>query len=110
MSKMISFRELIDLEPKPKKVIYNNEPYKYNGEEYIRSVGYNFEPLLESLKTIHMSVHNIEIIEEDKPLIEPLTDTAYSDETFGYNWDKKETILKNKLNEIIDYINSKGDK
>lgn len=58
-----------------------------------------------------MKEPNIEIIEEDKPLIEQIDEYGYKlDETFSQSWTAGEFILSTKLNEIIDHINRKDDK
>jgi len=100
MNKMISFRELIDLEPKPKKVKYNGDYYEYSNYFYYE-IG-NSNSFLESDMTLQeMKEPNIEIIEEDKPLIEKLNKGKLALSTYN------DDILLNKINEIIDYINKK---
>ena len=111
MYKIISFRDFIDLEPKPKRVKHQGDVYEYNSLMEV----YDF--ILDDNEYLNIPMRdakepNIEIIEEDKPLIEKLP--PYKDISLdGYTacaWDLGEQQLKNKLDEVIDYINSKGDK
>lgn len=51
----------------------------------------------------------VEILEEEKKIPEKLGKCAYVDGDIGYSWTKSEAILKTRINEIIDYLKSKGD-
>ena len=98
MNKMISFRDLIDLEPKPKKIKYEGEIFKFD-RGYYQSMSSALEDLL---NMNDMKEQNIEIIEEDKPLIEDelpeifnLCETSYDPQ------------VRKAINQIINYIKSK---
>lgn len=49
------------------------------------------------------------ISKEEKKIPEKLGLTAYVDGEISYSWSKSEAVLKTKINEIIDYIKSKGE-
>ena len=55
----------------------------------------------------------VEILEGEKKIPEKLGKYAYVDGDFADVWSRSETLLKDKINEIIDcldYLKSKGDK
>ena len=49
------------------------------------------------------------LVEEEKKIPEKLGECAYVDGEIAYSWSKSEALLKTKINEIIDYLKSKGD-
>lgn len=51
----------------------------------------------------------VEILEEEKELPEKLGICAYVDGEIAYSWSQGEAVLKTKINEIIDYLKSKGE-
>ena len=91
MNKMISFRDLIDLEPKPKKVKYLRNIYEFDGDDY-KNI---FEHLEDIMPFRYMKEPNIEIIEEDKHLIEKLEPSK--DNEYYYTND-------NRYNELVDEV------
>lgn len=105
--KVISFKELIDLEPKPKKVKYDS--FDFNWNEMERDYMWHDEFLQEYISITKMNDKNIElndeieIIEEDKPM------------KYLMQLDTRETqdcIIKtqDKINEIIDQLNEMRNK
>ena len=53
---------------------------------------------------------HIEIIEEEKKIPEKLdNEIAFSEGVCSYHWSGKDIVLKDKINEIIDYLESKGE-
>lgn len=92
MSKMISFKDLIDLEPKPKKVKMDNCIYHYDDTDYFDE----FTSLSDDVLMCNMNEKNIEVIEEKKE-IEKLPTFINDSTTEYYN--------REKINEIIDKLN-----
>ena len=103
----------------PKKIKYNNRTYEF--KEIIEGTGYVYES-----GTVKFWLSNeiefdisrclnekIEILEEDKPIIEKLDTTSentlFTMECFTGIPEKAQdwnfNVLKDKLNEVIDYIN-----
>jgi len=115
--KIISFKDLIDLEPKPKKVKYDTvyfnydrkekTYYKHDCNEYQLTSYFNFG-------FDDMKEPNIEIIEEDvviektKKIIKLNDNTPDQAYTYSQCWGSKELIFVHKINEIIDLLNKKG--
>lgn len=127
MNKIISVYELLGLikdGKAPKKIKWNGEVYYYafkntTQEDYDYQDKYGNYLLLEKLKYEYLtSIFNneeVEILEEDRPIIEKLyigkNDITYDDGAI----DADELVdnfidVKDKLNEVIDYINRKEDK
>lgn len=108
--KMVSFKAIIDLEPKPKKVKYGGCEYQYDDAGY-QSVG-GGDYVEDSLSLKEMSEPNIEIIEEDV-VIEKLdmskdADYYYTNDT-RYNELVDEVMYTQvRLQEVIDLLNKKG--
>ena len=46
---------------------------------------------------------------EEKKIPEKLDKIAYVDGEIAYSWSKSEAVLKDKINEITDYLKSKGE-
>ena len=128
MSKKISVYDLLGLikdGKAPKKIMYNDNVYEFNDYDYRCIVteierGFVDHRLIKNYNQNLQSSLNekVEILEEDKPIIEKLDlfDDLQdilnsSDESIVLNaMHKCLTAEKNKLNEIIDYINRKEDK
>ena len=94
--------------------IANNEEvpkFKYYGGTYIydketgmywyQSTWFDFD-----IKYLN---DEVEIIEEEKKIPKKLGECAYVDGEIAYSWSKSEALLKTKINEIIDYLKSKGE-
>ncbi len=125
MNKFITIYELLELVKDgkaPKKIKYENIIWKYNLEEneYIEdrkdyrrfqdyfSINLNF---LDCLKD------KVEILEENKPIIEKLKikDNKVigkwgNGSDYRYTLSAPQVVIINKLNEVIDYINKKEEK
>jgi hypothetical protein len=98
MNKIISFKDLIDLEPKPKIVKCDEMIFELTDGRGFYNEMQRLE-LQEYINFTNMNKQNIEIIEEDKPLIERLK--------LKHNTNDMVLEQHNKLHEIIDYINKK---
>ena len=97
MGRMISFRDLIGLEPKPKKVKYFDDTYYFDNG--YTSKKYNC--LLENvIDFTNMTNPNIEIIEAD---VEKTNEYYYTNDT-RYN------ELVDEVMYLKDYINKKEGK
>ena len=97
---------------------------KYQEDEYVYSdVDKDYQKkdgrmLLGNIKINYCFNENVEILEKDKPIIEKIDttteNTLFTMECFTGIPEKAEdwnfNILKNTLNQIIDYINRKEDK
>ena len=118
MNNTISVYELLGLikdEKAPKKIKVLDDFYEYDkyNEFYYNEEGYSLYRLFyEEGNALDIEV---EILEEDKPIIEKLyigkNDITYDDGAI----DDDELVdnfidVKDKLNEVIDYINRKEDK
>lgn len=123
MNKIISVYELLGLikdGKAPKKIIYQGNYLEFDGEDYKYYKG--AETLSEDSLVKYIAVGNlndtVEILQEDKPIIEKLDTTSentlFTMECFTGIPEKAQdwnfNVLKNKLNQIIDYINRKEDK
>ena len=118
----------------PKKIKYDKNIYalnKYENYENVDIVGSYinwdyvvFNCLNEEVEIIEEEPRDIEVcgswftkseydklfcFEEEKKIPEKLGEIAYVDEEYAYPWTKGEIKLKDKINEIIDYLKSKGD-
>jgi len=93
MNKMISFRDLIDLEPKPKKVKYKLYIWDFKEFNYLN----NNDRLSEYMEFSDMNTPNIEIIEEDKPRIEKIG--------IEYEGHDKKFILRDSFYQKVDKEN-----
>ena len=121
MNKIITIYELLGLikdGKAPKKIKVLDDFYEYDkyNEFYYNEEGYSLYRLFyEEGNALDIEV---EILEEDKPIIEKLDTTSENTlfimECFtgipekGQDWNFN--VLKDKLNEVIDYINRKEDK
>lgn len=118
MNRIISVYELIGLikdGKAPKRIIFDTTEYKYGCGYYYR-IDNEVPKIFTNEYNIFMCLNEeVEIIEEDKPIIEKIKmngESFYSE--YINSWIKKENsdayceYLSNKLNEIIDYINSIG--
>jgi spore maturation protein CgeB len=96
--KKISFKELIDLKPKPNKVMYNNNYFTWqDGEEYRNTT---WDSLDSYIVMSNMNNKDIEIVGEHKL-------NGFHTEKFT-EWQPQQLAIK--INEIIDYIKEKEGK
>ena len=127
MNRTITVYELLGLikdGKAPKKIKYENNIYEFTNYDYRRVVteierGFveywligNYNQDLQSLLN-----EKIEILEENKPIIEKLKvkDNKVigkwkNGSDYRYTLSAPQVVIINKLNEIIDYINRKKDK
>ena len=127
MNRTITVYELLGLikdGKAPKKIKYENNIYEFTNYDYRRVVteierGFveywligNYNQDLQSLLN-----EKIEILEENKPIIEKLKvkDNKVigkwkNGSDYRYTLSAPQVVIINKLNEIIDYINRKEDK
>ena len=109
MNKTITIFELLGLikdDKAPKSIIYKNEYFKYSKEnrDYIGENNYLFSDFADLISILN---DKVEILEEDKPIIEKINDfIGATDNELMFNIRE----IKNKLNEVISYINRKEDK
>jgi len=111
--------KIANREEVPEKVKYEYKDYVYkdNYEDYYceEESRYLFETIVhdENWKLSYAMNIEVEIIEdtpeEEKKIPEKLGECAYVDGEIAYSWSKSEAILKTRINEIIDYLKSKGD-
>lgn len=125
MSKKISFYDLLGLikdRKAPKKIKYEDIMWEYDLQEneYIKDGDYwlfqDYFP--NNLNFLDCLQDKVEIIEEDKPTIEKIDttteNTLFTMECYtgipeqAQDWNFN--VLKDKINEIIDYISKKEDK
>ena len=88
----------------PELIKYNNFIYKY--DKYL--CDYDGDDLYLFDNTDKLN-DEVEILEEEKKIPEKLGDCAYVDGEIAYSWSASEARLKTKINEIIDYLKSKGE-
>lgn len=127
MNKTISVYELLGLikdGKEPKKVKYNNRTYEF--KEIEEGTGYVYESGIVKIwlsNEIEFDIsrclnEKVEIIEEDKPIIENINKLNYqqigtyqldNNDILGFIKSLNEQFTKygRKINEIIDYINRK---
>lgn len=125
MKKIISVYELLGLikdDKAPKKIMYNDNVYEFNDYDYRCIVteierGFVDYRLIKnySQKLNFLLNEKVEILEEYKPIIEEIeiarNDITYDDGAIDNDGLVDNFIdVKDKLNEVIDYINRKEDK
>ena len=109
----------------PKKIIYNDNVYEFTDYDY-RCIVTEIEKGFVEYWLIgnynqdlrHLLNDKVEILEEDKSIIEKIDTTSentlFTMECFTGIPEKAQdwnfNVLKNKLNEVIDYLNRKEDK
>ena len=117
MNKEITRLELFNSYAKsikqPRKIKYKNKIYVYDGNAVLGQLINEYQGNIIALLN-----EKVEILEEDKPIIEKIDTTSentlFTMECFtgipeqAQDWNFN--VLKNKINEIIDYINRKEDK
>ena len=120
MNKFITVYELLGLikdGKAPKKIEYQGNILEFDKEDYKFYVG--ADVLSDDSLVKYISVGNlnekVEILEEDKPIIEKIeiarNDITYDDGAIDNDGLVDNFIdVKDKLNEVIDYINRKEDK
>ena len=127
MNNTISVYDLLGLikdEKAPKKIKYNNRTYEF--KEIEEGTGYVYESGIVKIwlsNEIEFDIsrclnEKVEILEEDKPIIEKIDttteNTLFTMECYTGIPEKAQdwnfNVLKDKLNEVIDYLNRKEDK
>ena len=120
MNKIITIYDLLGLikdgKP-PKKIIYDNKKYFIEVHDYSLNDEKVFW-LFKDNNIIQIMTKKVEILEEDKPIIEKLNIESDSPTHFYIRNEygtkcsltKHSKMIADKLNEIIDYINRKEDK
>ena len=116
MNKFITIYELLGLikdDKAPKSIIYKNEYFKYSKEnrDYIGENNYLFSDFADLISILN---DKVEILEEDKPIIEKLKvkDNKVigkwkNGSDYRYTLSAPQVVIINKLNEVIDYLNKK---
>lgn len=92
----------------PKKIRYNNVILYYdneNGDYYKYYGNYLFSCLFHREYTTDFLNYPVEILEEQKKLPEKIEEEEIIEVSMGIG----EQICANKINEIIDYLKSKGE-
>ena len=97
----------------PKKIKFNNNVYEYHDKEhgYCRHSYDNTYICLNSEYYLFDILNDeVEILEEENKIPEKLEDYSLDEKgEYPISPNLYEGILKNKINEIIDYLKSKGD-
>ena len=118
MNKQITIYELLGLIKNgkaPKKIKYDDIEYKYGNGYYYR-VENEIPKIFTNDYSIFLCLNDqVEILEENKPIIEKIDmtteNTLFTMECFTGIPEKAQdwnfNILKNTLNQVIDYINKK---
>ena len=86
----------------PKKIKYKNDIYKYEAYDYF---GINKGYFFDRYNVSEMLNDTVEILEEEKKLPEKIEEEEIIEVSMGIG----EQICANKINEIIDYLKSKGE-
>ena len=119
MNKIITLYELLGLIKdfkSPNRIKYDYEIWEYDIQEndYIKEKGNcllfrDYFP--NNLNFLDCLKDKIEILQEDKPIIEKIEINKYKFHNDNHGkLLKNQEKLENKLNEIIDYINKKDNK
>ena len=113
MNKEITILELFNSYAKsikqPRKIKYKNKIYVYDGNAVLGQLINEYQGNIIALLN-----EKVEILEEDKSIIEKLKINEIPNEwnlelfTAGVNLHMN--LIVNKLNEVIDYLNRKEDK
>jgi hypothetical protein len=99
----------------PKHIrVYGEDWYWNDYDGYVTKDSLKTTPdaqcyLMDRYRTFMNLDKEVEILEEEKKIPDKLGVYAYEEGESAYSWSKKEAILKTKINEIIDYLKSKGD-
>lgn len=102
---------LVKDEKAPKKIKWGDTKYTLYIDEDTKQKYYQDDKcryFFLSIKCLNDLNDTVEIIEETKTP-EKLGDCAYVDGEIAYSWSRSEEKLKTKINEIIDYLKSKGE-
>ena len=113
--------KIYNLDDMPRKIIFDNCVWRYCSEfqDYQSERGYLFGDYVSHINEIVKFLNaEVEIIEEDKPIIEKLDTTSentlFTMECFTGIPEKAQdwnfNVLKDKLNEVIEFLNRKEDK
>ena len=108
----------------PKKIKYKDNNYIFTGYDYHciltniekEFVGYRLiKNYIQDLQSILNE--KVEILDEDKPIIEPINIDEWSEITYEQNWELLKhdfnlntRLIIDRLGKVIDYINRKEDK
>ena len=95
----------------PKKIKYNNIILSYDKEmsDYYKYYGGYLFSYLFGKDNLDFLNNEIEILEEEKKIPEKLDIYADISGDLACEWSFPEDKLKDKINEIIDYLKSKGE-
>jgi len=88
------------------KVFYDDN---YVTEIYWDGENFRWEPGTFISEAFFNPLYDFIPIEEEKKIPDKLGVCAYVDGEIAYSWSKSEAVLKTKINEIIDYLKSKGE-
>ena len=95
----------------PKKIKYDTINYFFRSYDYKEVHGELIDEQSSWIEKIDFYKLNdeVEIIEEDKKIPEKLDKYADVSGNFTCEWSFNEKKLKDKINEIIDYLKNKGE-
>lgn len=121
MNKEITIYDLLGLikdGKSPKKIKFDDTEYKYGNGYYYRMDNEVPKIFTNEYNILLCLNDEVEILEEDKPIIEKLNIESDSPTHFYIRNEygtkcgltKHSKMIADKLNEIIDYINRKEDK
>ena len=121
MNKTITIYELLGLikdGKEPKKIKYGETNFIYIGKEndYYNEKTDNLYLFKDYICTLEDLNEKVEILEEDKPIIEKLKikDNKVigkweNGSDYHYTLSAPQVVIINKINEVIDYLNKKED-
>ena len=105
--------KIYNLDDMPRKIIFDNCVWRYCSEfqDYQSERGYLFGDYMSHINETGKFLNaEVEIIEEDKPIIEKIKRHEFEENGITISEQPSIIEIANKLNQVIDYINRKEDK
>ena len=105
--------KIYNLDDMPGKIIFDNCVWRYCSEfqDYQSERGYLFGNYMSHINETGKFLNaEVEIIEEDKPIIEKIKRHEFEENGITISEQPSIIEIANKLNQVIDYINRKEDK
>ena len=97
--------------PKKIKIVSNNynREFYFDGDIYMYKDEYGEYAMTDDVSIEMLLNDEVEIIEEEKKIPEKLDKYADISGNLALEWSGSEKKLKDKIDEIIDYLKSKGE-